>query len=75
MKGEAPMGDDWLEDAVKGAAGNISTYAEFEAECFSLFQKYSDNGYPDMVIVSLVCDATKMTMTIPTMFDKWRSSK
>ena len=69
------MENEWLDDAIKSAAGNMSPYAEFEAECFSLFEKYAANGYPDGVIVSLICDATNMSMTIPTMFDKWRSSK
>lgn len=67
------MEEDWLNDAVKSATGNVTPYEEFEVECFNLFQKYHDNGYPDMVIVALVCDGTKMNMTIPMMFDKWRS--
>lgn len=63
----------WLEDAIRGATGNVTPYEEFEAECFNAFTKLRDNRYPDMVIVSMVCDMTKMPMTIPTMFDKWRS--
>lgn len=69
------MDEKWLDDAVKGATGNIDPYIEFEALCFDMFQKYHDNGYPDMVIVSLICDATKMPMTVPIMFDKWRSQQ
>lgn len=69
------MGNEWLDDAVKSATGNLPTYKEFEDELFMSFQKYADLGYPDMVIVSLMSDITKWSMTIPTMFDKWRSSK
>lgn len=64
---------DWLDDVVASSTGNIATYQEFEDELFATFKKYRDNGYPDMVIISLMCDITKMSMTIPTMFDKWRS--
>lgn len=67
------MEENWLDDAVKSSTGNISPYEEFEALCFDMFQKYRDNGYPDMVIVSLMSDITKWPITIPTMFDKWRS--
>lgn len=67
------MSSEWLDDAVKGATGNVTLYKEFETECFSLFQKYRENGYPDMIIVALMCDITKMVATIPMMFDKWRS--
>ena len=67
------MKESWLEEAVQSATGNISQYDEFEAEVFSVFKKYRDNGYPDGIIVSLVCDGTKMPMAIPAMFDKWRS--
>lgn len=66
------MEDDWLNNAVASSTGNIITYQEFEDELFSIFQKYRDNGYPDMVIVSLVSDGCKMPITIPMMFDKWR---
>lgn len=69
------MQDNWLKDAVASSTGNIEPYANFEALCFDMFQKYRDNAYPDMVIVSLICDATKMPMTIPMMFDKWRSQQ
>ena len=67
------MKESWLDNAIKGATGNITPYAEFESTLFETFQKFRDNGYPDMTILSMVCDFTKMPMTIPAMFDKWRS--
>ena len=69
------MEKDWLDDAINSATGNIAPYDEFEAALFDTFQKFRDNGYPDMTIVSMVCDFTKMPMTIPAMFDKWRSQQ
>ena len=69
------MGNDWLNDAVQGATGNVTPYTEFEQTLFETFQKFRDNGYPDMIIMSMVCDFTKMPMTIPTVFDKWRSQQ
>lgn len=69
------MENNWLNDAVQGATGNITPYDEFEAALFETFQKFRDNGYPDMVIMSMVCDFTKMPTTIPALFDKWRSQQ
>ena len=69
------MGNEWLDDAVQGATGNLPTYQEFEEEVFSSFQKYTDLGYPEMIIVSLMSDITKWPMTIPALFDKWRSQQ
>ena len=67
--------NEWLNDAVQGSTGNIPSYEEFEITLFDIFQKYRDNGYPNMVIVSLICDGTKLPMTIPAMFDKWNSQQ
>jgi len=67
--------DDWLEDALREATGNVTPYEEFETACFDVFKKLRDNGYPDMIIMSMVCDQTKMPMTIPAIFDKWRSQQ
>ena len=69
------MENEWLKDAVAAATGNLPTYQEFEEEVFSAFQKYTDLGYPEMIIVSIMCDVTKWPMTIPAMFDKWRSQQ
>jgi len=69
------MENEWLNDAVQGSTGNIPSYEEFEITLFDIFQKYRDNGYPNMVIVSLICDGTKLPMTIPAMFDKWNSQQ
>jgi hypothetical protein len=69
------MSNEWLDDAVKSSTGNVTPFEEFREELFSVFQKYRENGYPDMIIVSMVCDFTKMPMTIPQIFDDWRSKQ
>jgi len=69
------MGNEWLDDAINSATGNIVTYEEYEASLFEVFQKFQDNGYPDNIIVSMTCDFTKMPMTIPALFDEWRSQQ
>lgn len=69
------MENEWLKDAVNSATGNLPTYEEWKQEVFAVFQKYRDLGFPDMVIVSMVCDSMKMPMTIPTLFDMWRSEQ
>ena len=67
------MENEWLTDAINGATGNLPTYEEYKQELFAVFQKYRDLGFPDGIIVSMVCDSTKMPMTIPAMFDLWLS--
>ena len=67
--------EDWIKDAVASSTGNIALYEEFEAPWFDMFQKYRANGYPDTVIVALMCDVTKLPRTVPTLFDKWRSQQ
>ena len=66
---------DWIEDIIRESTGNVTPYEEFELACFDVFRKLRDNGYPDMMILALVCDQTKLPMTIPAMFDKWRSNE
>ena len=67
------MGNDWLDDAVNSATGNLPTFGEWKQEMFAMFQKYRDLGFPDGIIVGMMCDSTKMPMTIPAMYDLWLS--
>ena len=67
--------NDWLQDAVSSATGNLPTFEEWKQEMFNVFQKYRDLGFPDRIIVSMTCDMTRMPMTIPAIFDLWRSEQ
>ena len=73
--GNMAMDDSWLEQAINEATGNVTPYEEFKVACFDVFRKLQENGYPDMIIMSMVCDSTKMPMTIPALFDEWRSEQ
>jgi hypothetical protein len=69
------MSQDWVEEALNTATGNFPVFEEFLQDLHVLFKKLRDNGYPDMVIVSVASDVTKLPMTIPQLFDAWRSEQ
>ena len=69
------MENDWLQDAVNGATGNLPTFEEYKQVFFDVFQKYKDLGFPDGITVSMVCDYSKMPMIVQALFDLWLSEQ